>query len=150
MKIDEKKIKKFAGSALLLTALTLGGSVAINEYTVNHNDKICLLTRIVGYQHQVQKIDNDPDNIKNGIFAEYSEIYYEVPEGYIIHHNDMIGYKKVNGYTAYDVNNNNQPYQVSDTMKTVNPTIYFIPNIEVFKNNSDLNDAELIKELKLK
>ena len=62
----------------------------------------------------------------------------------------MIGYKKVNGYTAYDVNNNNQPYQVSDTMKTVNPTIYFIPNIEVFKNNSDLNDAELVKELKLK
>ena len=100
MKIDEKRIKKFAGSALLLTALTLGGSVAINEYTVNHND--------------------------------------------------MIGYKKVNGYTAYDVNNNNQPYQVSDTMKTVNPTIYFIPNIEVFKNNSDLNDAELVKELKLK
>ena len=91
MKIDEKRIKKFAGSALLLTALTLGGSVAINEYTVNHNDKICLLTKIVGYQHQVQKIDNDPDNIKNGIFAEYREIYDEVPEGYIIHHNDMIG-----------------------------------------------------------
>ena len=49
MKIDETRIKKFAGSALLLTALTLGGSVAINEYTVNHNDKICLLNVPMNY-----------------------------------------------------------------------------------------------------
>lgn len=149
MKIDEKRIKKFAGSAVLLAALTLGGTIAINEYTVNHNDRICLLTKIIGYQHQIQKIDNDPDNIKNGVFAEYSEIYYEVPEGYIIHRNDMTGYKNVEGHTAYDPNSN-EPYQVNDTMKTVSPTIYFVPNIEVFKNNSDSNDAELIKELKLK
>lgn len=149
MKIDEKRIKKFADSAVLLTALTLGGTIAINEYTVNHNDRICLLTKIIGYQHQIQKIDNDPDNIENGVFAEYSEIYYEVPDGYTIHRNDMTGYKKIDGYTAYD-SNTNEPYQVSDTMKTVNPTIYFVPNIEVFKNNSDSNDAELIKELKLK
>ena len=30
MKIEEKRIKKFVGSAALMTALTLGGIVAIN------------------------------------------------------------------------------------------------------------------------
>ena len=61
----------------------------------------------------------------------------------------MTGYKKVDGYTAYD-SNSNQPYQVNPTMLTMNPTIYFIPNVEIFKHNDELNEDELVKELKLK
>lgn len=150
MKIDKKRIKKFAGVTPLVAAVAIGGTIAINEYTVNHNENICLLTRILGWDHQVQAINKDEENIKNGVFAEYSEIYYEVPDGYIIHRKDMTGYKKVDGYTAYDSNNNNQPYQVSATMLTMNPTIYFVPNIEIFKHNDELNEDELVKELKLK
>ena len=33
MKIEKKRIKKFVGSAALMTALTLGGIVAINEHS---------------------------------------------------------------------------------------------------------------------
>ena len=155
MKIDKKRITKFIGSAALMTALTLGGIITINEYTVNHNDRICLLTKIIGPQHQVEKIDNDQDNIKNGIFAEYSEMYYEVPAEYTIHHKDMMGYKKISGHTAYDVSNDNQPYQVRDNVLTISPVTYFAPSIEIFQKNalvadSDMNDAILIKELKLK
>ena len=66
MKIEIKKIKKYASSALLALVVTGGLVVAINEYTVNHNDNICLLTRIVGYEHQITKINTDEYNIENG------------------------------------------------------------------------------------
>lgn len=142
MKIDEKRIKKFAGSALLTTALVLGGTIAINEYTVNHNDRICLLTRIIGYQHQIEKIDTDKDNIRDGIFAEYSEIYYESPkDDYSIH------YKDHKAYLNDNINNKSM-----ESAPFVEPYVRFIPNIEIYKrvDMNDFNDAILIKKLKLK
>lgn len=145
MKIDEKRIKKFAGSAVLLAALTLGGTIAINEYTVNHNDRICLLTKIIGYQHQIQKIDTDADNIKNGIFAEYSEIYYEAPsDEYSIHYKDHKAYLNTDSTGVNRKNTESAPF--------VEPYVRFIPNIEIYKRTEadDLNDAILVKELKLK
>ena len=146
MKIEKKRIKKFVGSAALMTALTLGGIVAINEHTVNHNDRICLLTKIIGYQHQVEKIDIDNDNIRDGIFAEYSEIYYESPnENYSIHYKDHKAYlNSGNNIPSNNKTESNIPY--------MEPNIRFIPNIEIYKrvDSNDLNDAILIKTLRLK
>ena len=150
MKIDVKKIKKYAGNTILAVALAGALALTVNEYTVNHNDNICLLTRIIGYEHQVSKINNDPDNIKNGVFAVYSPNLYEVPDGYFIDYDEKIAYKPVKEHIAYDVNDNNRAYTVPDTMVTTTPTYRPLPNIEIVKTDEITNKRTIIKTLKLK
>lgn len=149
MKIEIKKIKKYASNALLALVVTGSVVVAINEYTVNHNDNICLLTRIVGYEHQITKINTDKNNIENGIFAVYSPKLYELPEGYVLNYDDKLGYKTEKSHIAYDVSNNNEPYTVPDNMVTREPTFEPIPNILIVKTD-ETNRRVVIKSLRLK
>lgn len=151
MKIEIKKIKKYASNALLALVVTGGLVVAINEYTVNHNDNICLLTRIVGYEHQITKINTDEYNIENGIFAVYSPKLYELPDGYVLNYDDKLGYKTEESYVAYDVNNNNEPYVVPENIRTTEPTFESIPSILMVKTiDNNQPKRVVIKSLRLK
>ena len=150
MKIELKRIKKYASSTLLVLAVVGSLVVAINEYTVNHNDNICLLTRIVGYQHQITKINTNEDNIKNGIFAAYSPKLYSLPEDCILDFDGKVCYKKEESHTAYDVNNDNQPYTVQDNMITIAPAYELIPNIEIVKTEVNPPRRIVVKTLRLK
>lgn len=150
MKIELKRIKKYASSTLLVLAVVGSLAVAINEYTVNHNDNICLLTRIVGYQHQITKINTNEDNIKNGIFAAYSPKLYSLPEDCVLDFDGKVCYKKEKTHIAYEVNNDNQPYTVQDNMITIAPAYELIPNIEIVKTEENPPRRIVVKTLRLK
>ena len=81
-----------------------------------------------------------------GIFAEYSEIYYESPnETSSIHYKDHKAYlNSGNNIPSNNKTESNIPYMEHN--------IRFIPNIEIYKrvDSDDLNDAILIKTLRLK
>ena len=150
MKINKKKIKKYASSTLLTMALSACAVLSINEYTVNHNDTICYLTRIFGYEHQISKINNNPDNIKNNVFAVYSPKLYILPDGYILDYDDHIGYKCEKSHIAHDMNDTTRTYVVPDNIITLEPTFEPVPNIEIVKIDESSNKRTIIKALKLK
>lgn len=70
--INKKNIKKFAGAALISTALVTGAGISY-ESSVNHDHEFCMLNYVFGLQHQVDKINNGINGFR------YTAVY--VPAG---------------------------------------------------------------------
>lgn len=65
--INKNKIKKYAASALIVASLLLPKGITALEVPEEHLDKWCPLNKILGVEHQIDKINSLP-----GYTAKYS------------------------------------------------------------------------------
>ena len=80
-KINNKKIVKYVGMALISGALTAGIAIGAYESSVNHEIEYCHLCDVIGLQHQANAINNGVNNFR--FYATYEEGTEVKNEGFI-------------------------------------------------------------------
>lgn len=70
--MKKTKFKKYVAGMLILSGFTYAGSVAVKtiDANINHQEEICPLVHILGYDHQVKKIKESISNDVDVIFSK--------------------------------------------------------------------------------
>lgn len=88
-RIDKRKIIKYAGSALILTSLAVGG-LAIYDSGIDHTEEICPICKIasipvnangltIGIQHQISEMEKEYDSKYLNAVISYEPDYMDGP-----------------------------------------------------------------------
>lgn len=68
--IDKNKIVKYTGVTILSISIMYGGfNIILDEVMLSHEIHPCILSKVLGMNHRINKIKNDKD-VKNVEFIE--------------------------------------------------------------------------------